>query len=583
MKKNLCLLFLLAMLFFSTCAYGKDEKNLASQSINVIVDGESFPGVNIYRVSEQTNYFSVKEIADVYGGKLSWKPISYQVVMDFNNGKINIRANSTDVVFEGVQKNIFSPSRFIKNDIYISPEIITSKDFAKIVEADSKWNSESLVLTITRNPNISSLKYFTKTDATLLFIYLERPLYYTVSKIPGAVIIKILNGIIQKRVIHVNNDVVSDIVCSTKGRFAFVRINLLQTPKLVKTLILKKSNVISVDIVHSKNIDVPVLKEVTLVGQKEENVEDKNNSSVEKNDLTPPENYGEAQVIEFLSLAEDNKNNEDLEKVPVVKFKQDSIIADDNQSLVLSDVNKQYSSIGRVWEKEPCSKTKKNILLDAGHGGNDPGAIGPNGTKEKDINLAIVNELKRIFGRDSNYEIILTRKDDTFIPLSERTSIANKNRADLFISVHCNANFDRNVSGFEIYFLSDRATDFGAATTAILENSVLKLEEKSKKKRILVKNILGSMALNEYVNESSELCGFISDEAQNKLKILNRGVKQANFYVLRGTRMPAVLVESAFLSNYEQEAKLNSKEFQTAVANSVYEGVVKYYARKNWK
>jgi N-acetylmuramoyl-L-alanine amidase len=588
MKKSIRLLsFLLAMLFPFACVYARDEKNLASRAIDVIVDGELFSGVNIYRISEQTNYFSAKEIADVYDGRLSWKPISSQVVMNFNNRKINIKANSGDVVFEGENKKMFFPSRLIKNDMYISPEIITSKDFAKIVEADTKWNPESLVLSITRNPNISALKYLTKIESTLVLIHLERPLYYTVLKTPEAVIIKMLNGRIQKGFMSVNNSVINDIVYSTKGRFAIVRINLSQIPKFVKASTLKKSNVISIDIIHSKNVDVSTSKGTTFIGQKKENV-----SSIEKNDLVPAEEYREAQVIETLSLVDDDKSNEDLENVPVVNFCQDSIveegsnliIVDNNATAMSSTAIKQgdHNSVGTNGEnKESSNKARKIILLDAGHGGNDPGAIGPNGIKEKDINLAIIQELKRIFDRDSNYKVILTRKDDTFIPLSERTNIANKNSANLFISVHCNANFDRSVSGFEIYFLSEKATDSEAAATAILENSVLKLEERSRKKNSLIKNILGSMALNEYVNESSELCGFIADEAQSKLKILNRGVKQASFYVLRGARMPAVLVESAFLSNCEQETKLNSKEFQSAVANSVYHGVVKYYARKN--
>jgi N-acetylmuramoyl-L-alanine amidase len=583
MKKSCCsLLFLLATLLFSAFAYARDEKNLASRAIDVIVDGEPFTGVNIYRISEQTNYFSAKEITDVYDGRLSWKPMSSQVVMDFNGRKINIKADSSDVVFEGENKKMFPPSRLIKNDMYISPEIITSEDFAKIIKANTKWNPESLVLSITRNPNISALEYFTKIEATLVLIHLEKPLCYTVLKTPEAIIIKILNGRIQRDFIGVNNGVISNIVCNTNGQFAIIRINLSQIPKFVKASMLKKSNVISVDIIHSKNVDVPTLKDTIFIGQKEENL-----SCTEKNDLIPTEEYREAQVIETLSLVDDDKNNEDLERIPVVNFGQDGTMDDNNNTAIVSSVaikqgDDSIGTSGEKKEKEPSSNnSKKIILLDAGHGGNDPGAVGPNGTKEKDINLAIVQELKRIFDRDYNYKVILTRKDDTFIPLSERTSIANKNWADLFISVHCNANFDRSVSGFEIYFLSEKATDSEAAATAIFENSVLKLEERSRKKNSLIKNILGSMALNEYVNESSELCGFIADEAQSKLKILNRGVKQASFYVLRGARMPAVLVESAFLSNCEQEAKLNLEEFQNAVANSIYCGVVKYYARKN--
>ena len=93
--------------------------------------------------------------------------------------------------------------------------------------------------------------------------------------------------------------------------------------------------------------------------------------------------------------------------------------------------------------------------------------------------------------------------------------------------------------------------------------------------------MLWSMTVNEFINESSELASFISGETPRRLKTINRGIKQANFYVLRGAKMPAVLVEGAFISNYSEEAKLNTKRFQSAIADSVYEGVKKYYARKN--
>ena len=165
--------------------------------------------------------------------------------------------------------------------------------------------------------------------------------------------------------------------------------------------------------------------------------------------------------------------------------------------------------------------------------------------------------------------------------MAERTNIANENNADLFVSVHCNANFNRDINGFEIYFLSEKATDSEAAATAALENAAIEFEGKPTKKRAMLQEMLWSMTVNEYINDSSELCSFVASETPARLKIPNRGVKQASFYVLRGAQMPAVLVESAFLSNYAEESKLNSNKFQTAVADSIYEGIVKYYARKD--
>jgi N-acetylmuramoyl-L-alanine amidase len=345
---------------------------------------------------------------------------------------------------------------------------------------------------------------------------------------------------------------------------------------MVKTSAFSKPNRISVDIVHSQSIDVSTLKETVSPEFEEEKYSVQEGEIKDDVNLALPEGFSQSQISEIISTTVGNdEDSKDLEKVPVKKFESNDIIDD---SYIIVDDTATMSDV-MTGNEDKNYKRKKLIVLDAGHGGEDAGAIGPNGTKEKDINLEIVYELKSIFDKDNDYEVILTRKDDTFIPLAERTNIANENSADLFISVHCNANFDRNVQGFEIYFLSENATDSEAAATATLENSVLELEGKSNKKRAALESIFWSMTVTEYMKDSSELSYFIAVET-SRLKIPDRGVKQASFYVLRGSQMPSVLVESAFLSNYAEEAKLCSKKFRIAIADSIYEGVVRYYARK---
>ena len=113
-----------------------------------------------------------------------------------------------------------------------------------------------------------------------------------------------------------------------------------------------------------------------------------------------------------------------------------------------------------------------------------------------------------------------------------------------------------------------------------MENSSLDLEDKTNEQKSVLEKMLWSMVINEHMNESSELCSFIVSETKGRLKIPNKGIKQANFFVLRGTQMPAVLVECAYLSNYTEEAKLQTAKFQKSIADSIYEGVKKYYARK---
>ncbi|MCR4662539.1 MAG: N-acetylmuramoyl-L-alanine amidase [Endomicrobiaceae bacterium] len=283
----------------------------------------------------------------------------------------------------------------------------------------------------------------------------------------------------------------------------------------------------------------------------------------------------DSQIYEKPVLEEEEDDSQALAKVKVVSVSDEQII-DDSYTIV--DDTETFKDI--IPKQHEIAKDAKIIVIDAGHGGKDPGAVGPRGTKEKDINLAIALQLEKVFRKDKNYKVVLTRNDDTFVELVERANIANKNKADLFISVHCNANLNRNASGVEVYFLSENASNKASFSAAILENSVIELEDKNDTKKTALQNMLWSMVVSEYINESSELAGFISQESTGRLKIPNRGVKQDVFYVLRGTQMPAVLVETAYISNYTEEAKLNTGSFQKSVADSIYEGVKKYYARK---
>jgi N-acetylmuramoyl-L-alanine amidase len=556
------------MLVFAAYSHAnKKAPVIPSKVVNVVIDGESFPCVRIYKVSGQTNYFSVREIAKIYNATLEWKQVSSQVTMHLNNRKINIKADNPGVVFGKKLKKMTLPSRLTGDDIYIPLEILKSKEFAEITEADTVWDPSSLLLSIKHHSNISNIRYFTEPESTQVLIQLEEPLLYTVSKTSRSVIIKILKGKVKRGFLSVNNGTVKDIFYEMEGQSALVKINLQQMPSLIETSMLLKPRRISVYIKNSSNIDMPSKGETVV-------------PAPEEDDVVSSEKSEEAQISEIISMIENGENNKDLEKVLVAKV-EDTNIIDENLAIISETedvVLKQKKE-----EKEPCYKRKKIIALDAGHGGEDPGAVGSNGTREKDINFQIVCMLKTIFDNDGNYEIILTRKDDTFIPLAERTNIANECNADLFISVHCNASFDRSVNGFEIYFMSEKASDSGAVATAVLENSVLEMERKPSKKDTLLQSVFLSLAITEYINECSELCGFISAEATNRLEIQNKGVKQAGFYVLRGAQMPSVLVESAFISNYEQEMKFSSKNFCLAVANSIYNGVVNYYANKDKK
>jgi N-acetylmuramoyl-L-alanine amidase len=214
------------------------------------------------------------------------------------------------------------------------------------------------------------------------------------------------------------------------------------------------------------------------------------------------------------------------------------------------------------------------IVIDAGHGGHDTGTIGPNGLCEKDVVLDVAKRLGRLLETRLGAEVIYTRRDDTFIPLETRTAIANRERADLFISVHANSSRDSDARGVETYYLnftsSPEALEVAARENAVSEKSIHELQD-------LVKKI----ALKDKIDESREFAGDVQESlygglALNSAGVRNRGTKKAPFIVLIGANMPSILAEISFVSNPTDERKMETSEHRQRIAESLYRGVSKY-------
>lgn len=220
----------------------------------------------------------------------------------------------------------------------------------------------------------------------------------------------------------------------------------------------------------------------------------------------------------------------------------------------------------------------KNIVIDPGHGGHDLGGIG-NGLYEKDVvlNLAkkVRDELKKM-----GFSITLTRTEDVFLSLKERTQIADNMRANLFISIHCNAVGNKKkiaMSGTEVYFLSVAKTDWARAVEAT-ENSSIQFENGGIEEKGL-KYVLWDLAQNQFLEESQQLAIDIQESIVNECKTTDRGVQQANFYVLRLNYMPAVLIETLFITNPDDAKKLKDNNFLDKMAKSIANGIKKYVDR----
>ncbi len=215
------------------------------------------------------------------------------------------------------------------------------------------------------------------------------------------------------------------------------------------------------------------------------------------------------------------------------------------------------------------------IVVDAGHGGRDPGAIGPSGTREKDVNLALAKITAEALRKQLGVKVLLTRDDDTYLDLRERTAYANRVGADLFISLHANASNSSRPYGVETYFLNLSKTDEAAAVAA-RENGMT-VEEVSN-----LEAILFDLMANAKINESSRLAAEIQQALVRELAphfsdIRDLGVKQGPFHVLLGANMPSALVEAAFISNPREEKRLKSRDYQRRVADAIVRAV-KHYA-----
>src|SRR5438093_2874280 len=223
----------------------------------------------------------------------------------------------------------------------------------------------------------------------------------------------------------------------------------------------------------------------------------------------------------------------------------------------------------------------KTIVLDAGHGGHDTGATGPSGLMEKDLVLDVTRRVAKLVEARLGLKVLLTRDSDNFVTLRDRTSFANRQHADLFVSIHANAHREAAADGVETYFLSSEATDSTARQVAALENGVVQLEQSTGRASgqgqvDIVKAILWDLAQSEFQVESSRLAEVVHDSMTQSLRISNRGVKQAGFYVLGGAAMPAILLEIGFVTNPREERKLKDTKYRDEIARAVFAGLAEY-------
>ncbi len=249
-------------------------------------------------------------------------------------------------------------------------------------------------------------------------------------------------------------------------------------------------------------------------------------------------------------------------------------------------VDKKSRSKTKPASDEPA-QGKFIVVIDPGHGGKDPGAIGPNNTREKDVVLEIARKLRTRLNREKGVKAILTRDSDTFIPLRDRIGIAHQHKADLFISVHADANPNSRITGSTVYILSETgASSEAAKLIADSENSYdlkfgsLALSNATSQ----LASVLLDLSQNAMTDRSLQLAKNVLGELSKVNNPLRRGVESARFMVLRSPDIPSMLVETAFISNPTEERRLKTADYQQKLASAIFNGVKRYqlaYAGSN--
>lgn len=243
--------------------------------------------------------------------------------------------------------------------------------------------------------------------------------------------------------------------------------------------------------------------------------------------------------------------------------------ADSNETILVQTPNK------------PAQKKKYTVVVDAGHGGDDPGALGDNGVREKNITLAVARELREQLLQTGRYNVVLTRDRDVYIKLHERVAISREKGGDVFVSIHADKAGRDAVRGASIYTLSDTASDAETARLADQENNAGKIAgvDLSGESHD-VANILLDLAMREKMNESNLLAGIMQDALEKEnIRLLPNSHRSAGFAVLKAPDVPSILIETGFLSNREEAKLLSSGPFQAKIARAVAEGIDAYFRK----
>ncbi len=495
-------------------------------------------------------YIDAAASAKLMGGKIYWYPVSGKLMLQNKGNKVLFFMKSDEVMINDSKVAMPNPLIVRGGKAFLVMDFFVSKHFARAFGFKLDYNPAVGVLSAQQKINISSVNHFSYKEKTRVVLYLEEPLDYQTSQKENLFSITVPGGVAQEE----DKIAISDGVIRS--------VDIFQENKMARVVLTPDDNfgkVTSFKLSHPDRLVFDIAKAVQPIPQ---------SISAPAPEAAPaPLTGAPVKIINPLAAV--------AAPAPVPVPVETAVSTEPSAE--------GYESVINIPDKMVLNKAgSKRIVIDAGHGGKDPGGKRNFGLKEKELNLLVAKELYTLLKDEAIFDVLMTRTSDFFIPLADRSRIANEFKADVFISIHANANRDRREKGFEVYFMSERASDPWAAEVADYENSVVGLEEGDSVYDPAAL-LLHNLARNEYINEGSQLAGLVSNELQKSTPFVNRGVKQAAFYVLRGTYAPGILVELGFMTNAKDQKDLNDKKVRTKVAGAIYRGVMKYAQMKKWR
>lgn len=523
----------LLLLGLAAAAHAKVEE------VTYMKNGAYIGKIGAYVLNERL-FVDAAASARLMGGKIYWYPVSGKLMLQNKGNKVVFFMKSDEVMLNDSKVSLPNALIVRGGKAFLAMEFFVSKHFSRAFGFKLDYNPAVGVLSAQQKINISSINHFSYKDKTRVVLYLAEPLDFQTSQKENLFSITVPGGVVQEE----EKLTIADGVVKS--------VDVFQENKMTRVMLTPDDNfgkVTSFKLARPDRLVFDIEKAARAISQ--------SIGDAAPEAALPPE--GDVKVIA------PGPPGPGIE--PPFQSVSTGIVGPDSV---------------RIPDKMTLEGGHKRIVIDAGHGGKDGGGRKTFGFKEKELNLLIAKELYTLLKDEDIFDVLLTRTSDVFIPLADRSRIANDFKADVFISIHANASRDRREKGFEVYFMSENASDPWAAEVADYENSVIGLEE-GESGGDPAALLLHNLARNEYINEGSRLAGLVSKELERSTPFVNRGVKQAAFYVLRGTYAPGILAEMGFMTNTKDQKDLNDKKVRSKIASAIYKGVIKYAQMKKWK